>query len=121
MFQTPLVSIGCVLVAAMLGAAGQFLFKLAASRGGDSPWGFLLTPWALLGLGCYLSVMVLFSHAFQRGGTVPVLYPIYATTFIWAAALAWAIDKQPIRPIHLAGMLLLMAGIVCMSAGRSQS
>jgi multidrug transporter EmrE-like cation transporter len=120
MLQTPLVSIVCVLIASVLGAGGQFLFKLAASRGGGTPLGFLWTPWALTGLACYLAVMVLFSQAFQRGGTVPVLYPIYATTFIWAAAMAWAIDGQPIRPIHVAGMILLMAGIICMSAGKVQ-
>ena len=118
MLQTPLVSILCVLAASILGASGQFLFKLAANRGGDAPLGFLWTPWALIGLVCYVAVMMLFSFAFKRGGTVPVLYPIYATTFIWAAAMAWAIDGQPIRPVHFGGMVLLIVGIICMSAGK---
>jgi multidrug transporter EmrE-like cation transporter len=118
MLHTPLVSIISVLVASILGASGQFLFKLAASRGGGAPLGFLWTPWATIGLACYIAVMVLFSFAFQRGGTVPVLYPIYATTFIWAAVMAWAIYGQPIRPIHVAGMILLVIGIICMSAGK---
>jgi multidrug transporter EmrE-like cation transporter len=117
MLQTPLVSILCVLAASVLGAGGQFLFKLAASRGGDAPLGFLWTPWAFLGLATYVAVMMLFSYAFQRGGTVRVLYPIYATTFIWAAAIAWAIHGHPIRSIHAAGMVLLVVGIICMSAG----
>lgn len=116
--HTPLVSIICVLIASVLGAIGQFLFKLAATRGGAAPLGFLWTPWALIGLSCYIAVMMLFSLAFQRGGTVQVLYPIYATTFIWAAAMAWAIYGQPIRPIHVAGMILLIVGIICMSAGK---
>ncbi len=119
MLQTPLVPILCVLVASVLGAAGQFLFKLAATRGGSAALGFLRTPWALLGLACYVAVMMLFSLAFKRGGTVPVLYPIYATTFIWAAVMAWAVNGQPIRPLHVAGMVLLVAGIICMSAGQS--
>src|SRR5688572_14817752 len=118
MLQTPLVSIVCVLIASVLGASGQFLFKLAASRGGGAPLGFLWTPWALIGLACYVAVMILFGHAFQRGGTVQVLYPIYATTFIWAAVMAWAIYAHPIRPIHVAGMILLIVGIICMSAGK---
>lgn len=119
MLQTPLVSIICVLAASILGAGGQFLFKLAASRGGSAPLGFLGTPWAMIGLACYIAVMMLFSLAFKRGGTVPVLYPIYATTFIWAAAMAWAIDGQPIRPVHVVGMVLLMVGIICMGAGHA--
>jgi drug/metabolite transporter (DMT)-like permease len=119
MLQTPIIPIISVLAASILGAGGQFLFKCAATRGGGEPLGFLWTPWAVLGLASYIAVMMLFSFAFQRGGTVPMLYPIYATTFIWAAAMAWAINGQPIRPIHVAGMALLVFGIFCMSAGHS--
>jgi multidrug transporter EmrE-like cation transporter len=118
MSPAPLVSIVSVFIASILGAGGQFLFKLAANRGGAAPLGFLWTPWAMIGLSCYIAVMALFSYAFQRGGTVPVLYPIYATTFIWASVIAWAIYGQPIRLIHVAGMILLIFGIICMSAGK---
>jgi multidrug transporter EmrE-like cation transporter len=119
MNQTPIVALVCVLAASLLGAAGQFLFKLAASRGGASSFGFLATPWAFLGLACYVAVMLLFSFAFRRGGTVTVLYPLYASTFIWAAVMAWILYGQPIRPIHVAGMVLLIAGMVCMGWGNA--
>jgi multidrug transporter EmrE-like cation transporter len=119
MAQTPVIAIFSVLLASMLGAAGQFLFKLAANRGGSAALGFLRTPWAFVGLACYIAVMFLFSYAFRRGGTVTVLYPIYASTFIWAALMAWAIYGQPIRPVHVAGMLLLIAGIICMGSGNA--
>ena len=119
MYQTPIVALICVLAASLLGAAGQFLFKLAACRGGAAPLGFLATPWAFFGLACYVAVMLLFSLAFRRGGTVTVLYPLYASTFIWAAVMAWAIYGQPIRPIHLAGMAMVVAGMVCMGWGNA--
>jgi multidrug transporter EmrE-like cation transporter len=119
MNQTPIVALACVLAASLLGAAGQFLFKLAATRGGSAPLGFLATPWAFLGLASYVAVMLLFSFAFRRGGTVTVLYPLYASTFIWAAVMAWALYGQPIRPIHVAGMVLLIAGMVCMGWGNA--
>ena len=119
MNQTPIVALVCVLAASLLGAAGQFLFKLAASRGGSAALGFLATPWAFIGMTCYVAVMMLFSFAFRRGGTVTVLYPIYASTFIWAAIMAWAIYGQPIRPIHVAGMVLLVLGMVCMGWGNA--
>jgi drug/metabolite transporter (DMT)-like permease len=117
MNQTPAIAIACVLAASILGAAGQFLFKLAADRGGAAPFGFLKTPWAFMGIACYFAVMMLFSTAFRRGGTVTVLYPVYASTFIWAAVMAWFLQGQPIRPIHVAGMLLLVVGMVCMGWG----
>jgi multidrug transporter EmrE-like cation transporter len=119
MKEFPVLPVVCVLAASLLGAAGQFLFKLAADRGGSAALGFLKTPWAFAGLACYLAVMMLFSYAFRRGGTVTLLYPIYASTFIWAALMAWALHAQPIRPIHVAGMVLLIAGIVCMSSGNA--
>lgn len=119
MNQTPLLAIVCVLLASLLGAAGQFLFKIAADRGGAAPLGFLLTPWAFAGIACYFAVMMLFSFAFRRGGTVTVLYPIYASTFIWAAVMAWGLYGQPIRPIHVAGMVLLVVGMLCMGWGNA--
>jgi len=49
---------------------------------------YLANPRLLAGAACYIAVMVLFVAAFKKGGSLTVLYPIYATTFIWAAILA---------------------------------
>jgi multidrug transporter EmrE-like cation transporter len=119
MQPTPVIAILYVLLASFLGAAGQFLFKSAASRGGAGPLGFLKTPWAFVGLLCYVAVMFLFSQAFRRGGAVTVLYPIYASTFVWAAVMAWILYGQPIRPIHVVGMVLLVLGMFCMGTGNA--
>jgi multidrug transporter EmrE-like cation transporter len=115
MFNTPPLSLLLVLAAAMLGAVGPFLFQHAARAGEKSAVAALASPWALAGMGCYLAVMVMFTSAFRLGGTVKVLYPIYASTFIWAALMSLAFYGQPIRWIHGVGMLLLIAGILCMS------
>src|SRR5438552_8774275 len=119
MNHTPVIAVLCVLLASFLGAAGQFLFKLAANRGSSRPLGFLGTPWAFAGLACYIAVMLLFTYAFRRGGTVTVLYPIYASTFVWAAVMAWVLYGQPIRAIHVVGMVLLIVGMICMGAGNA--
>ena len=71
----------------------------------------------LVGVVCYIAVMVLFVAAFKRGGSLTVLYPVYASTFIWAAVLALIVYGTPIKPVNVAGMLLLIAGMYCM--GRS--
>ena len=119
MLNTPFSSIVSVLLAAVLGAVGQFLFKAGASRATGGPASLLLTPWVPAAMGCSLAVMALFSIAFRQGGTVTVLYPIYATTFIWAAVIAMLFYQQPIRPIHLLGMVLLVAGMYCMGVGNA--
>ena len=58
--------------------------------------------------------MVLFIAAFKRGGALSVLYPVYASTFIWAALIGWAAYGEVIRPVNIAGMALLVAGMYLM-------
>lgn len=65
---------------------------------------------------CYCAVMVLFVAAFKKGGSLAALYPVYATTFIWGALIALAVYGTPIRPINVAGMGLLLAGMYCMGS-----
>jgi hypothetical protein len=58
--------------------------------------------------------MVLFVAAFKRGGSLTVLYPVYASTFIWAALIARFAYQSPIYPINIAGMSLLIVGMYLM-------
>ena len=101
-------------VAAFLGALGQFLYKSGADRAGGSVASYLFNARLLGGVFCYIAVMVLFVAAFKRGGALTVLYPIYATTFIWAALIAWLVYGTPIRPVNIGGMALLIAGMYFM-------
>jgi multidrug transporter EmrE-like cation transporter len=118
--KTPFIAIVCVLAASLFGAAGQYLFKLGTDRAGSGTFFFLLSPWVWAGMACYVTVMLLFTHAFRQGGTVTVLYPIYATTFIWAAVIGQLFYGQPIRPIHVLGMLLLIGGMYLMGVGNAR-
>jgi multidrug transporter EmrE-like cation transporter len=111
--KTPVVSIVLFAVAAILGAAGQFLYKSGAERITDSLCSFLNLR-LLGGAACYVGVMVLFVAAFKRGGALSVLYPIYASTFIWAAIISLAAYGTPIKPANIAGMVLLVAGMFLM-------
>jgi drug/metabolite transporter (DMT)-like permease len=111
--RTPPSSIAWFLLAALLGAAGQFLYKSGAARITRSPLSYL-NPRILAGALCYIAVMALFVAAFKRGGSLTVLYPIYATTFIWAALIALATDGTPVKPVNIAGMLVLIAGMYLM-------
>jgi multidrug transporter EmrE-like cation transporter len=112
--RTPFLSIVLFVVASLLGAAGQFLYKSGAEAATSSVSGYLANWRILLGVLCYTAVMVLFVAAFRIGGELQVLYPVYATTFVWAAFIALAVYGAPIRPIHIAGMLLLITGMYCM-------
>jgi multidrug transporter EmrE-like cation transporter len=111
---TPFLSILCFLIAAAFGAVGQFLYKSGADQAGGTLASYLLN-WRLLGgVICYIAVMVLFVAAFRRGGSLSVLYPIYASTFIWAALIALVAYGTPIKPANIAGMALLVLGMYLM-------
>ena len=47
-----------------------------------------------------------------------VLYPIYASTFIWGAPIARLAFDEPVRPINVVGMLVLIAGMFLMGVGK---
>jgi drug/metabolite transporter (DMT)-like permease len=112
--QTTPAAVFMFVVAAFLGALGQFLYKSGADRAGASVVSYLLNARLLGGVFCYVAVMVLFVAAFKRGGALTVLYPIYATTFIWAAIISWFVYGTPIRLVNIGGMVFLIAGMYLM-------
>jgi multidrug transporter EmrE-like cation transporter len=112
--RTPVASILMFIAAALFGAAGQFLYKAGTDRADGSIKGYLFSPRILGGVVCYIAVMVLFVAAFKRGGSPSVLYPIYASTFIFAALIGYFAYGTPVRPANVLGMVLLVAGMYFM-------
>jgi len=111
---TPAISIGLFLVASILGALGQYLYKSGADLAGGSLASYAFNPRLLYGSICYLTVMVLFVGAFKKGGSLTILYPTYATTFIWAAVIAFFAYGTPIKIVNVAGMAILVFGMYLM-------
>lgn len=111
---TPAASIALFLIASLFGALGQFLYKSGADQAGGSLGSYLANWRILAGVACYGAVMVLFVAAFKRGGALSVLYPVYATTFIWAALIGLLAYGTPIKPINLVGMATLVVGMYLM-------
>ncbi|BCX46378.1 hypothetical protein HAHE_02860 [Haloferula helveola] len=107
-------SVLMILTASACGATGSFLYKTGAALGRNTPLGYLTNLRLLAGVACYIAVMVLFVAAFRKGGALTVLYPVYATTFIFAAAISLVAFGTPIRPVNIAGMVLLVSGIFLM-------
>ena len=112
--QTPIISIAFFLIASLLGALGQFLYKSGADKAGGTVLSYIANPRLLGGVCCYIAVMVLFIAAFKKGGSLTVLYPVYATTFIWGALIAFYAFGTPIKPVNIAGMLVLILGMYLM-------
>lgn len=111
---TPLISVIFFLIASVLGACGQYLYKSGATQVQGGILSYLTNIRIIGGVVCYIAVMVLFVAAFKKGGSLSVLYPVYATTFIWAALLGMIFYGVPIKPINVAGMALLIGGMYLM-------
>ena len=109
--NTPMTSVLCFVAAALLGAVGQYLYKSGADAAVGGWQSYVLNVRLAGGVLCYIAVMVLFVVAFKLGGSLTVLYPIYASTFIWAALIAWRVYGTPISAVNIIGMGLLIAGM----------
>ena len=112
--NTPTMSMVYYLVAAVLGALGQYLYKEGAAR--ISPGaltGSIFNPRIILGVICYIGVMCFFVLAFKRGGQLTVLYPVYATTFIWAALIGVFILGESFTLYKVLGCVLIISGTIC--------
>ncbi len=110
----PITSIFFMALAAVLGALGQYLYKSGADAVDGTLLSYAVNARILGGVVCYLGVMTLFIAAFRLGGSLTLLYPIYGSTFIWAAFIAWKVYGTPISGINVAGMLALVLGMYLM-------
>ena len=97
------------LIAAVVGALGQYLYKVGGTQIGQIP---LYKNWQMfLGMALFCVVMVLFVIAFKLGGKLSVVYPVYATTFIWGMLIAVLLGKEPWAWGQLLGVGLIIAGV----------
>ena len=116
--ETPVRSILLFVVASLFGALGQFLYKSGADRASGSIASYVLNLPLITGVICYVAVMVLFIAGFKQGGAMSVLYPVYATTFIFGAVIALVAFHEPIRPVNIVGMGTLILGMYLMGIGK---
>lgn len=107
------------LLAAFLGAFGQYYYK----KGGQilAAGGKILNIPTLAGIVLFCGVMALFVVGYKLGGKISVVYPFYATTFIWGALIGVVFEKEEFHLLSFAGLLLVVAGISLMawSLGRA--
>ena len=110
---TPVISIVAYVVAAFLGALGQYLYKEGAAQIQFSNLASLFTnARIILGILCYIGVMLLFVVGLKKGGQLTVLYPVYATTFVWAALIGFFVLGESFTLFRILGTALIIAGVV---------
>lgn len=108
--QTPVQIISLVLFCAVLGAAGQLMFKLSAPQFSLNLKSILTNYKFLIGVLLYASATILFIFALKQGN-LSVLYPIIATSYIWVTILSMIFLKESFPVFKWAGIVLIILGV----------
>lgn len=96
------------LLAAFVGAIGQYAYKIGGNQLSKVP---LYQNYSLfLGIFLFCLVMVLFVLSFKLGGRLSVVYPIYATTFVWGTLIGVLIEKEQVSMAQLACTVIVVLG-----------
>ena len=102
------------LFAAIIGALGQYCYKLGAQKLKIIP---LYQNWTIwVGAFLFALVMVMFIWSFKIGGKISVTFPAYATTFIWGTILGVVLDKEAFNWTQGMGLFLVVVGISLVAA-----
>ena len=98
------------LLAGLIGAFGQYAYKKGSLKLSEVP---ILQNYSIwIGVFLFCIVMVLFVMGYKMGGRISVVYPYYATTFIWGALIGKFLEREPMNTSIIGGTLLIIAGLI---------
>ncbi len=101
------------ILAAFLGALGQYAYKRGGLKLSEIPiW---MNYHLLLGILLFCGVMVCFVMGYKMGGRISVVYPFYATTFVWGSLIGFFLEKEPFRWNLAFGTLCILVGLIFIS------
>jgi len=106
-------------VAAFIGSIGQLKFKQGAN---NLQWDIkmLLTNYDLIiAVTVYALSTVLYVYALSKG-SLSILYPIIATSYIWTMIFSKVFLKEPVGLTSWAGVFFILLGValIATQAGR---
>jgi len=114
--RTPLSAMGLVLFGSLLGSIGAAFLK-AGAVALTRHWTSLAYNWKLvLGVAMYLLSSVFFIMGISRG-ELSVLYPMVSLGYICTLVWSRIFFHEKITSTKLAGVGLILAGIVMMNFG----
>jgi len=108
---------GLVLFSTLITSSGQILLKTGANRLAPDVVSILLNFPLILGLIFYMlgAAILLFS---LKHGELSVLYPIYATNFVWVSILSpMFFPSDSMNPYKWIGVFIILAGVSLVGYG----
>ncbi len=114
--KTPLQSMVLVLVASFFGSIGAAFLKAGAAKlHGGLRYLFLNFKLAV-GVAFFVGSSVLYVLGVKQG-QLSVLYPLVSLSYIWALLWARLFFKERFTPRKLAGLCLILLGILFVGIG----
>lgn len=98
-------------------ATGQALFKKAAltlpeaSTIGGMLLGLATNIWLLIALSIYMTATIMWVYLL-RSVPLSVAFPFTALSFVIVPLFAFTMYGEPIRPLYMLGIALVIAGLV---------
>lgn len=101
----------CLVIAVLFNVGAYAAFRSIAHRPHDAVWAAVFASGLLLG-----AANVGFFTVSLRDLKLGIAYPLFAGASIaLVVALSAAVYAEPLKPIHLIGALLIVAGIAALS------
>jgi drug/metabolite transporter (DMT)-like permease len=108
-------SMGLVFTASIFGSFAAVFLKLGAAKINRSVLSFVNRS-VVLGIVLYLASSVFYAFGI-KGGQLSVLYPMVSLGYIWTILWARLFFKEPFTPQKLAGLALILLGVVFVGLG----
>ena len=116
-----------ILAGVLLNSGAQLLLKAGARAIGSvsvgsgaslaaAAWGAAMQPWIGIGLFCYFISAGLWIVALTRVD-VTVAYPMLSMGYVIAALLAWQLFGEQLTMARVAGISIILLGVVVLARG----
>ncbi len=113
--KTHPLAIVSVMLATLLTATGQFLFKLGTANltlGWD-----LLHNWYLIGGFAIYGISAAILVVSLKYGELSVLYPVISLSFVWVNIISFEFLGEQLTSFKWAGVSLIILGVTCIGFG----
>ena len=105
-----------IILCTFLTSSAQVFYKFAAAHLSFNLIALLTNYQLIAGILLYAIGAVLMLLAF-KGGEVTVLYPIFATSFIWVTLFSQYFFGEPINAFKIIGIITIIIGISAIAYG----
>jgi len=118
-------SLALLLVAIALGAIGQVLLKSGLRQLGEHPAPLLVLRSIVTnrrifsGFACYGFSSLLYIVALSRLD-LSYAYPMIAVSYVMVAVLAWRFLDEPIPPLRIVGLAVVIVGVVILALSQAK-